>query len=91
MDKSIELLEHQLNIEMGTLILPHRNRQTLDSVPEPDDKAFEYLESLTQMDLWLYNYAKSVFNARYLHYKTGVWNQPSRPPTIGKVKTINKR
>ena len=91
MDRSIELLEHQLNIEKGTLKLPHRNRHTLESEKKSDERAFKYLKSLTQMDLWLYNYAKSVFEARYIHYKTGVWNQPTRPPINGKVLIQTKK
>ena len=27
-------------------------------------------------DIWIYNYAKSVFEARYTHFKTGVFEPP---------------
>ena len=45
------------------------------ATPLDEDK----LRSLMPMDLWIYKYATSVFNARYDYFKNGVFNQPARP------------
>ena len=30
-------------------------------------------------DVWLYNYAKIIFEARWNYYKTGIYKKPVRP------------
>merc|ERR1719500_1953957 len=44
----------------------------------------KFIEKLIPQDLWLYNYAKSLFEARYNFMKTGVWVEPAIPklPTM---------
>lgn len=83
MERSIELLEFQLNIERGTLRRMHLNKGT-EKHGTVNDEAAELLRSLVGMDLWLYDYGRAIFEARYQHYKTGIWNQPTRPTLPGK-------
>ena len=37
------------------------------------------LRSLMAQDVWLYSYAKLVFEARYNYYKHGLYQKPIRP------------
>ena len=45
----------------------------------PTQGALERLRTLMPHDIWIYNYAKSVFNARYSYYKTGKYTKPVKP------------
>lgn len=38
------------------------------------------LHALTPQDTWIYNFALSVFEARWNLYKTGEYVRPARPP-----------
>ena len=83
MERSIELLEHQFSIAPGTLSRKHLNNGT-DNSATVSAEAAKLLHSLVGMDLWLYDYGRAIFEARYQHFKTGIWNQPTRPPMPGK-------
>ena len=82
MERSIELLEHQLRLEKGSLKMVTANKnESKDRVSEASRSA---LASLVGVDRWLFDYGKRVFEARYHHYKTGNWTEPVRPSLIGK-------
>lgn len=74
-NKSIEMLQWQLN-SRHTLRVSHSNKNKHDFISL---KEREILESLMPKDLWLYTYAKLLFEARWTLYKTGIWTPPMRP------------
>ena len=41
------------------------------------------IESLIPMDMWLYEYAKRLFQARWNFFKTGIFIRPSHPQLPG--------
>ena len=43
------------------------------------------------MDMWLYEYARIVFEARWNLYKTGVYTKPSRPKMPTKMTCQSTR
>ena len=47
------------------------------SVDEIDRKKLEWL---MPYDMWLYDYASQLLNAKWNFYKTGVIEMPDRPP-----------
>ena len=86
MDRSIELLEHQLGLEKKSLkVITVNKNEEKDS-----QKSRSALASLVGIDRWLYDYGKRVFEARFHHYKTGTWTEPIRPSMIGKFRLLRK-
>ena len=75
-ERSLEMLQWQLGYSK-TIKLSYSNRS-----PHPDISARdrEILESLMPMDIWLYNYAELLFEARWQQYKTGIYREPELPP-----------
>merc|ERR1712227_653112 len=72
--RSMELLSHQLGYNKR-IVLPRArtHTETHASSAKPSESDLEKLTSLMPHDIWIYNYAKSVFEARYTHFKTGVF------------------
>ena len=74
-ERSLEMLQWQLGYDK-TIKLP-----LLNATPHPnitmEDR--EILESLMPMDIWLYNYAELLFEARWQQYKTGIYREPELP------------
>ena len=75
-ERSLEMLQWQLGYNK-TIKLPLRNATPHQNITLDDRKI---LESLMPMDLWLYNYAKLLFEARWQQYKTGIFREPELPP-----------
>jgi hypothetical protein len=53
------------------------NHKNDNPATEEDNKC---LASLMPQDIWLYEYAKLLFEARWTEYKTGIYQAPERPP-----------
>ena len=75
-ERSLEMLQWQLGYNT-TIKLLLRNTTPHPNITLEDQKI---LESLMPMDLWLYNYAKLLFEARWQQYKTGIFREPELPP-----------
>ena len=67
-ERSFDMLQWQLGYDKK-IRLAHRNKTPHADITA-EDKAI--LESLMPIDLWLYEYAKILFDARWEQYKTGV-------------------
>jgi hypothetical protein len=52
-------------------------RKNDNPVTEEDNKC---LASLMPQDIWLYEYAKLLFESRWTEYETGIYQAPDRPP-----------
>ena len=74
-ERSLEMLQWQLGYNK-TIKLLWRNITPHQNITLDDRKI---LESLMPMDLWLYNYAKLLFEARWQQYKTGIYREPELP------------
>ena len=74
-ERSLEMLQWQLGYNT-TIKLLWRNITPHQNITLDDRKI---LESLMPMDLWLYNYAKLLFEARWQQYKTGIYREPELP------------
>jgi hypothetical protein len=76
--RSMELLQHEFNLtdipKMG-----HSNNGGHGHA-KPTTEEVKALESLMPQDLWLYEYGKRLFEARWEEYKTGVYTAPEYPP-----------
>ena len=81
MDQSLEMLSFQLNWNKRLVLGQHRaNNHT-----EATESLTTRIKSLIPKDLWLYQYATRLFDARWNYYKTGVFIPPKRPKLPGKV------
>jgi hypothetical protein len=76
--RSMELLQHALGLS-SVPEFPKSNWAS-DKYPEPTEWERQALASLMPQDLWLYEYGKRLFEARYQAMKTGTFIQPERPP-----------
>ena len=75
-ERSFDMLQWQLGY--GKKIrLAHANKTPHADITA-EDRAI--LESLMPIDLWIYEYAKTLFDARWEQYKTGVYRDPKMPP-----------
>ena len=75
-ERSFDMLQWQLGYDK-TIRLAKANR-TPHAAITAEDKVI--LESLMPIDLWIYEYAKTLFDARWEQYKTGVYRDPKMPP-----------
>ncbi|CAG5099810.1 Oidioi.mRNA.OKI2018_I69.XSR.g16697.t1.cds [Oikopleura dioica] len=89
LDRSLELLAFQLKLPFGSLSLPKSNSNKAPAA-KPSEESMEKLQSLMPQDLWVYKYAKRVFQARWEYYKTGSFKPPNRPP-FPKVNCLSTR
>ena len=89
LDRSLELLSFQLNLPPNSLALPKSNSNRAPSA-KPSAESVEKLESLMPQDIWVYEYAKRVFEARWEYFKTGSFKPPNRPP-FPKVQCLSTR
>jgi len=78
LDRSMELLGHALNL-VETPSFPKANKKRQRQA-KPTEWEQEALASLMPQDLWLYQYGKRLFEARYQAMLTGVFVPPERPP-----------
>ena len=62
--------------------MPHK-RKTENVTNFSTQEIEKRIESLIPMDMWLYEYAKRIFQARWKFFKTGIYIQPSYPPFSG--------
>ena len=66
----------------SNLKMPHK-RKTKNFDGSKSTKIDKRIESLIPMDMWLYEYAKRLFQARWNWFKTGIYRQPSYQPFPG--------
>ena len=66
----------------SNLKMPHKrkNEHLNHSSSQEIDKM---IESLIPMDMWLYEFGKRLFQARWNFFKTGIYIQPNHPPYPG--------
>lgn len=74
--RSMELLQHALGLSKQPS-LPKKNSHS--SNPKPSEFEEDALASLMPRDMWLYEYGKRLFEARYHAMQTGVFIPPDRP------------
>ena len=72
------MLKWQLGIAPDSWVAEMAKPQELISAK---DLASERLHDLIPQDLWLYQYAKTVFNIRYLYFKSGI--DGGKAPRLG--------
>ena len=77
--RSMQLLQYALNLSQVPS-LPKGNVNPQQHRKKPTLWEQEALASLMPRDLWLYEYAKRLFEARYRAMKTGEFVQPNRLP-----------
>jgi len=77
LERSLELLAFQLGYEKKINFV--RLRKTPRHIPPTTDD-IQRISSLMPHDIWIYNYARAVFNARWQYYKSGKYVAPLRPP-----------
>ena len=75
-ERSFELLQWQLGYS-NKIVLAEINKTPHSQISARDH---DILQALMPMDIWLYNYAKLLFEARWQQYKTGVYVEPELPP-----------
>ena len=66
----------------SNLKMPHK-RKTKNMDDSSSSKIDKRIESLIPMDMWLYEYAQRLFQARWKWFKTGIYRQPSYQPFPG--------
>ena len=75
-DRSFEMLQAQIGYRQK-INLSKSNINPHSEITTEED---QILQSLMPMDLWLYDYAKVLFEARWKKYKTGIYEDPRLPP-----------
>ena len=80
MDRSMKLLQLTLGLEVAP-ILPKENSKT-GAHPKPSDETVKKIEKYIPKDLWLYEFAKRLFEARWEYFTGGncVYVPPELPP-----------
>ena len=75
-DRSFEMLQAQIGYSQNIRL----SKSNINPHSEISAEEEQILKSLMPMDLWLYDYAKLLFEARWKHYKTGMYEDPELPP-----------
>ena len=78
-EKSFEMLAYQLGLETISLTWANSNTGKKHQKKIVSDKTRQIIENLIPQDMWLYEYAKLLFEARYNLFKSGVWVEPELP------------
>ena len=90
-DKSLIMLQHEFNLT-EKLVISHKKKQK-DSVtkmgPSPEEK--KALALLMPQDLWLYEYARRLFFARWDGFKYNNYTEPDFPPLPFPLTCISTR
>lgn len=73
--RSMELLKHSLKLK-SIPNLPMKNKNNYPKLPKED---IQLVEKHLEGDIWLYNYAKLLFEARWNHYKNNIYVHPELP------------
>ena len=71
--------------------MAHANRAGGRGHAKPSVEEVEALESLMPQDLWLYEYGKRLFEARWQEYKTGEYMAPEYPPLPDQFTCLSTR
>ena len=80
MDESLELFEYQTGLKIH---MKHLNKHiSKKKYPEPTSENIHKLEKLMPMDLFLYEYAKQLFERRWQMYLNAKNNESSPVPLI---------
>ena len=76
----MKLLQLTLGLEVAP-VLPKENSKT-GSHPKPSDETVKKIEKYIPKDLWLYEFAKRLFEARWEYFTGGncVYVPPELPP-----------
>lgn len=80
--RSIRMLKLSLNMTDSAIEFPRANQGNKRYNETTSPEVIYRLESYLAMDLWLYDYAKVLFEARW-NYTSGlvkVYKHPDRPP-----------
>ena len=80
-ERSFELLAHQLGLKQP-ISLEKRNRNAKSQSKTVTEEDREMLAKLMPQDMWLYEYAKRLFEARWNLYKTGNYQEPELPDLL---------
>lgn len=91
LDRSMELLAYQLGYRKQQIALYQRNKNKRANTPVITDWERETLASLMPQDMWLYSYAKLLFEARWVCYKSGVYIKPQLPPIPTQPECVSTR
>lgn len=78
MDRAMELLQHELKLNERPTLARSNPSKLNHAIVEEEQR--NELASLMPQDIWLYEYAKRLFEARWNRYKTGIYKSPERPP-----------
>lgn len=77
-EKSMKLL--QMTLGLGALpTLPQNNRVGAKK-RQPSDETKKKIAAYLPMDIWLYSYAKRLFDARFHYFNGGIYFHPELPP-----------
>ncbi|CAB9504712.1 expressed unknown protein [Seminavis robusta] len=86
--RSMRLLQHEFNLSaMPSMPMKNMNNNKA-TLKGPEYKA---LASLMPQDLWLYQYARRLFEARWQKYATGVYQEPPAPPMPTELSCVSTR
>ena len=89
LNRSMILLQHVYNLtEVPTLPSENCNNVTKPKLTEEESQA---LASLMPQDIWLYEYAKILFEARWQEYKSGLFIEPAEPPIPDSLSCVSTR
>ena len=86
-ERSFEMLAYQLGLDKINLEWANKNTNNPEQKHKTEskkkhqvsDKTRRFIEKLIPQDMWLYKYARLLFEARYNLFKTGVWIEPEIP------------
>ena len=88
--RSMELLQHAFHLRKVPS-LPTKNKNNMRPHLNISKADYEALTSLMPQDIWFYNYAKLLFEARWQEYKTGIYVAPPEPPFPQTLPCVSTR
>ena len=77
--RSMRLLQHSFNLaSTPEMKVSNKNRKHPPTKPTLEES--QAIASLMPQDIWLFNYAKLLFEARWHEFETGIFVEPEEPP-----------
>lgn len=89
MDESVDMFNTQLNDTIPLEFTSHSNKGKTTTILSMEDR--EKLAWLVPYDMWLYEYAKKLFAARYAHLARHVAYVPQSRPSMPRVTCVSTR
>jgi Sulfotransferase family len=91
LNRSLELLQHEFGLPRRPVMgRSNKNiKKPLNFKPSELEQAA--LASLMPQDIWLYEYSRRLFQARWDHYKNGTYVAPERPPLPEEWSCVSTR